>query len=194
MSEPGTIERNIRKNAIIKGLLLGIIVTALSIFSFYFITALTSNPLLIVIVMFLCSTLFPILISIFFCVDMRKKTGGYWGLRQSITGIFLMFLVSYAILTIGRDLIFAKLIEPNMANKVEAVMIEIKQSRLKAMGAPDATIKSEISELKKELAVPVKISVFDRLNDYIKTIILLFAIAIIFGAMFKKEPIPNAAG
>jgi hypothetical protein len=187
MSAPQNIEREIKKNAVIKGLLLGVIVTSLSIFSFYFIIR-AQAPALILIVMFSCSTLLPIMVSIFFCIDMRKKVGGYWGLRQSITGIFLMFLISYALLTIGRDLIFAKLIEPDMSAKVKTVMIEVKQNRLKAQGAPDNVIKSQINDLKKDLATPANVSLFDILNSYIKTIILLFAIAVVFGAAFKKEP------
>jgi len=188
MSAPQNIEKEIKKNAVIKGLLLGIIVTALSIFSFYFIIR-AQAPALILIVMFSCSTLLPIMVSIFFCIDMRKKVGGYWGLRQSITGIFLMFLVGYAILTIGRDLVFAKFIEPDMSSKVESVMVGVKQNRLIAQGAPANEIKSQINELKKELATPANVTLFDILNSYIKTIILLFAIAVVFGAAFKKEPL-----
>lgn len=187
MAEPNNIELEIKKNAVIKGVLLGISVTALSIFSFYFIIR-NQAPALILVVTFACSTLIPIIFSALFCLDMRKKVGGYWGLRQSITGIFLMFIVSYAVLTIGRDLIFVKLVEPDMSAKVEAVMIGVKQNRLIAQGAPASEIKSQINELKKELSNPVHVSVFDIVNGYVKTIILLFAIAVVFGAIFKKEP------
>lgn len=188
MSAPQKIEREIKKNAIIKGLLLGVVVTALSIFSFYFITGSVQPPLLIVVVMFSCSTVLPIVFSIFFCMDIRKKIGGYWSLRQSVTGIFLMFLISYAILTIGRDVVFVRLIEPDMPKKVEAVMVEMKESRLKEQGAPNDVIQSQISELKKQLDTPAKNTTFDILNGYMETIVLLFAIAIVFGAIFKKEP------
>jgi hypothetical protein len=187
MTLSANVEQKLKKDAIIKGLLLGVIVVALSIFSFYFITRLTQNPLFILIVIFLCATLLPVIISIFFALDMRRKIGGYWGLRHAITGIFLMFLISYAILTIGRDFIFAKLIEPYMAGKVKTVMIDVKQSRLMAQGAPADVVKSQIADLKKDLAAPVNLTVIDILNDYLKTIILLFAIAVVFAAVLKKE-------
>jgi hypothetical protein len=187
MTLSANVEQKLKKDAIIKGLVLGVIVVALSIFSFYFITRLTQNPLFILIVIFLCATLLPVIISIFFALDMRRKIGGYWGVRQAITGIFLMFLISYAILTIGRDFIFAKLIEPNMAEKVKTVMIDVKQSRLVAQGAPADVVKSQIADLKKDLAAPVNLTVIDILNDYLKTIILLFAIAVVFAAVLKKE-------
>jgi hypothetical protein len=118
---------------------------------------------------------------------MRKKQGGYWGFKASVTAIFIMFMVCYAILTIGRDLVFAKLIEPDMAQKTQAVMLNVKAEQLKIGGASQTEINSQITELKKEFAAasPGGLSI---VQDYVTNIIFLFAIAVVFAAIFKKEP------
>jgi hypothetical protein len=85
------VDKQLRKDAIIKGLMLGFTVLALSIFSFYFITALTKTMSFIVAGPYIFAVVLPITATALFCFSMRKKIGGYWTFRQAVTGIFLMF-------------------------------------------------------------------------------------------------------
>jgi|GEM_PF-768649 len=181
------IDKQLRTNAIIKGIILGVILLASSIFSYYLITSLTKTSWLIIAGPYFFSILIPIILIALFCVNMRKKQGGYWGFKASVTAIFIMFMVCYAILTIGRDLVFAKLIEPDMAQKTQAVMLNVKAEQLKIGGASQTEINSQITELKKEFAAasPGGLSI---VQDYVTNIIFLFAIAVVFAAIFKKEP------
>ena len=144
------VDRKLRIDAIIKGFILGLIMTAFSIFSFYFITALTEKMDLIVAGPYIFSIILPIVVTVLFALNMRKKIGGFWTFRQAVTGIFMMFLISYAIVSIGRDLIFGKLIEPNMAQKTEVVMIKVRSQALKSSGASDKEINNQLVELRKE--------------------------------------------
>jgi len=176
----------LRKIAIIKGLMLGGVLLAGSIFSYYLITSLTQTPWLIIFGPYFFAILLPILVTIGFCMDMRRRLGGYWSLRQAVTAIFIMFITCYILLAIGRDLVFAKVVEPNMQPKTEAVMLRVKGQALKAGGASQAEIKSQLTDLKKEFTIDNSVDVGTIIQSYLFNILMLFALAVIFGAIFKK--------
>jgi len=182
------VDRQLRINAIIKGLILGVVVLASSIFSYYFITAITKTMWLIVAGPYFFAIIIPLILTLLFSVDMRKKLGGYWTFKQAVTSIFIMFLVCYAILTIGRDFIFAHLVEPNMTQKTEAVMLDVKTQSLKMQGASQKEINSQITELRKEFDTQESTGLGTIVQSYIINTILLFVVAIVFAAILKKEP------
>ena len=176
----------LRKNAIIKGLILGVILLAGSIFSYHLITSFTQTPWLIVFGPYFFAILLPLFVTIGFCMDMRRRLGGYWSLRQAITAVFIMFITCYILLSIGRDLVFAKTIEPNMQPKTEAVMLRVKAQALKAGGASQTEINKQIAELKKEFTMDNSSDVGTIIQSYLINFLMLFVVAIIFGAIFKK--------
>lgn len=186
LNEQG-INKPLRINAIKKGVILGLILLGLNIFSFYFITGMTKAAALIVAGPFLFTILIPLAATIFLILDMRKKVGGYWSFRQATTGVFIMFMVSYILLSVGRDLVFAKFIERNMVQKTEAVMLEVKASSMKLAGARPADINKDSADLKKEFDSAKTPSLSETVQAYIVNTLFLFVMAIIFAAIFKKE-------
>src|ERR1700744_512768 len=100
MPVQGNISKELRTNAIIKGVILGVVLLASSIFSYYLITALTKTSWLIITGPYFFSILIPVILTALFCFDMRKSQGGYWGFKQSVTAIFIMFMVCYGILAV----------------------------------------------------------------------------------------------
>lgn len=185
------LNKQLRINAVIKGLVLGVILLAASIFSYYFITTLTKTMWLIVAGPYFFAIIIPLAVTIVFCRDMRKKLGGYWDFRQSITAVFIMFLTCYVLLTIGRDLVFAKLVEPDMAQKTAAVMLNVKTEALKMQHASQKEIDSQITELRKEFDMQKTMGAADFIQTFIINILMLFMLSIIFGAIFKKQPPHN---
>jgi hypothetical protein len=176
----------LRKSAIIKGLILGVILLAGNIFSYYLITSLTQTPWLIIFGPYFFAILLPLLVTIGFCMDMRRRLGGYWSLRQAVTAVFIMFIACYILLSIGRDLVFAKVVEPDMQSKTEVVMIRVKGQALKAGGASPAEIKRQLTDLKKDFTLDNSTDVGTIIQSYLFNILMLFALAVIFGAIFKK--------
>lgn len=185
------LNKQLRINAVIKGLVLGVILLAASIFSYYFITTLTKTMWLIVAGPYFFAIIIPLAVTIVFCRDMRRKLGGYWDFRQSITAVFIMFLTCYVLLTIGRDLVFAKLVEPDMAQKTAAVMLNVKTEALKMQHASQKEIDSQITELRKEFDMQKTMGAADFIQTFIINILMLFMLSIIFGAIFKKQPPHN---
>jgi len=66
------INKQLRTNAIIKGVILGVVLLASSIFSYYLITALTKTSWLIITGPYFFSILVPVILTAFFCMDMQN--------------------------------------------------------------------------------------------------------------------------
>jgi hypothetical protein len=180
-------DSQLRKSGFIKGLYLGGIILVLSICSFYYITTMVTSPWAIMIGSFSFSTIIPLVVTIFFVLNMRKDIGGYWTFRQAVTGIFIMLFTNYVLLTIGRDVLFGKLIEHDMIQKTEAVMIRSSTVMYKSEGLPQAQINSKIAELKKGFDDESNMTVFKLISGYLLTVILLFVVTIFLAAVFKRE-------
>lgn len=117
---------------------------------------------------------------------MRRRIGGYWDFKQAVTGAFIMFLISYAILAIGRDVVFTRMVEPDMVSKTEAVMLNARSESLKAQGASQKEISSQMTELKKELELQKDQGFFNIVYGYLANVILLFVLALVVGSILKK--------
>ena len=182
-----TLEQTIRKNAIKSGLIFGAISTTLGIFSYYLITGISKSPVWFVAGPLLLSIVFPIVIVILFCFDLRKKVGGYWTLRQAVTGIFIMFMVAYLFQTIAKDYIFSKLIVPDMADKTAVAAVNATTYMLGQAHATQAQIAQKVAEIKKGFEDQKKITPGQVIMNFAYSIIFIFVLAVIFGALFKKE-------
>ena len=183
-----SLEQRIRQNAVKFGLLLGAILLTLTIISFYTITRLTAAALWFIIAPILFSFIIPIVSVVLICFTVRKRIGGYWNMRQATTGIFIMFIIAYAIQTGGRDLIFAKLIEPQMVQKTEDAFLKANTFIKTQGGAKPQQIADSEIEIKKEFEDQKHVSVAGVIQGIFISIILVFVLALIFGALFKREP------
>src|SRR3982751_2887303 len=102
-----SIERRIKINGVKSGVILGVIVTAFSIASFYYITA-SPSAAMFVAGPIIFAVFLPIFCVTFLCFKARKDVGGYWTFKQATTGIFTMFLVAFVMQFIGKDIVFDK--------------------------------------------------------------------------------------
>ncbi|RKR84432.1 uncharacterized protein DUF4199 [Mucilaginibacter gracilis] len=184
-----TLEQKIKKNAAINGVLFGVIFLVLGIFLFYFITLMTTNFWMITIIGPLSITvLIPLGIAIWLCFDLRKKIGGFWNFKQATTGIFIMFLVTYLVSTIG-NLGFSTLIEPDMAQKMKTVFINGTTTMMKKQGVDHDKIDKQVEQVEKSMDKQSDHSPLTMLKGAGIAIIIDFVLALIFAAMFKKEPL-----
>jgi hypothetical protein len=189
-----TEERNkkIKVQGLINGLIMGAVLSAVSILYFYFMIHVARTAVAITVGSVVFSYVLPIGIAILFCMNLRKKIGGYWNVRQATTGIFIMFFVSYLVGFIVKDNIFAKIIEPDMLQKTETAMVGAL-NKLKAenpANAKDADAK--INDMKKALEGEKSITIGQQIQSFGITIIFLFVLALIFAAFVKNEQQPSA--
>jgi hypothetical protein len=183
-----TLEQIIRKNFIKLGLFLGLALITLSIFSFYFITKMATSPQAFVAGPLIYSIVIPIMLVIAACFYGRKQIGGYWNFKQATTGIFIMFLIAYGMQTIGRDFIFARLIEPQMIEKTEKAFLNSYEIIRKQPGTNVKQLDENKTEVLKNFDAQKKETVTQLLMGIAISIIFIFAMALVFAALFKNDP------
>jgi hypothetical protein len=181
-------DQELRKKAAGTGVLLGLVVMVLSIFSFYFITSIATSFWLVSFGPLIFSVTLPIIVAVLFSIDLRKKIGGYWNFRQAVTGFFVMFLVCYAINYVGTNLLFAKVIEPQMVKKTQDAVLKASEEMMEKQGIDQAQIDDRLDNVKKKFEeqrenTPTKIA-----SSFGISLIFIFVIAMIFAAILKKEP------
>jgi len=187
-----SFEAAIKKEGLFKGIIWGVILLALNIFTFYYITSITKDPVMIFFGMGAFSFILPLAFSVVFTIQMRQKMGGFWSFRQAVRGVFTMLIVGYIIMVIGRDGIFANFVEPDMVTKTEKAIHDSERLRYKQQGLSEDKAAAKIAENEKQFGPKGKATVFSIVESYIITIILLFVLSLGFGLIFKRELIQPA--
>ncbi len=172
--------------------MLGLILLAFNIISFYLITTVIKSPIGVIAGPYSISIILPIPSAIIFCYRLRIRMGISWDFRIATSGIFIMFLVAYACIFVGRDLIFAHVIEPNMNTKIENVLLAATPVALKQSGANEKQIAEKQKQIKDQFAVQDNVTIWQQIESQVISIILIFAIALIFGALFKRHAVVYA--
>jgi hypothetical protein len=182
-----TLEQKIKINFIKNGLWLGLILVGFSVLSFYIITMVTKSPIIFVVAPIIFSFALPIIVVLIFCFYGRKKIGGYWTFKQATTGIFIMFCCAYVVQTVGRDLIFARVIEPHMVDKTEKAYLAASAIIRAQPGTNQKQLDANQAEVKKNFDEQKNLTVGMFIQGVLFSIIFIFVLALIFGALFKRE-------
>ena len=180
------ISRDLKKHSLINGLILGLVLLSFNIISFYLITTVVKSPLGVIAVPYLFSIILPIPCAIILCYKLRLQMKWEWDFRIATSGIFIMFLAAYLIVFIGRDQIFARVIEPQMSTKIENVLLDATPVALKKSGATAQQIAEKQKLIKDQFETQNKVTVGQEIESQLISIIFIFVIALIFGALFKK--------
>ena len=148
---PIKINTVLRKEALKNGVYLGLIVLALSIFSFYFAVYIVNSPFLVIGGGIFFAYLAPFILCVFFAFRIRSSVPGNSTYRQLVTCIFTMIIICYGMLIIGQELIFAKVIEPNMVQKTAAAMEKSERLEYKSEGLNQSQIDTRVAEKQKNI-------------------------------------------
>lgn len=180
-------DKQLKSQSLKKGLILGIILGVLGILSFYFMTTMATSMMLVILGPILLSVIIPIVISVLFCSDLRKTIGGYWNFKQAVTGIFIMFFAAYLVSYIISSVLFAKIIEPDMVDKMEAAMVNVTTTMLEKSNADQAAIDKQMDTVHQQFQDQKNATIGKQIQSIAIGIIFVFVFALIFAAIFKKE-------
>ena len=181
------LDSRIKQQAIPNGLLLGVLMLVLSIVAFYIMIS-SDSFWVVSLTPFSLSIIVPIILAIIFCFSLRKKVGGYWTFRQATTGIFIMFILAYLVQFIGRDLIFAKIVEPQMVEKTQNAVKKATLGYLNKSGLDQTKIDEQEEKIDKQFDAAKKSTIVSIISGVAISVLLVFVISAIFGALFKKDP------
>lgn len=176
----------LRKSGIIYGVILGVLLSAFSIISFYVMIS-TSSVIVISSAPFVFSVLLPIGAVVLLIINLRKKVGGFWSMRQAASGIFIMFFTAFVLQFIVRDMLFAKVIEPNMVQKTQTAMTKAVSTYLTANKAKPEEVKKKMEDINQQFVAQKDVTIGRQITGFGISIIFMFVLAVIFAAFFKRE-------
>ncbi|QQL51058.1 DUF4199 family protein [Mucilaginibacter ginkgonis] len=181
-------DAELRKQGAYQGVFVGAIILFINVLSYYVITAMSLPFWFITVGLNVLLFILYIATTASFIVSLRTKIGGYWSFKQAATAIFFLAVVAYAINYVGRDLVFARLIEKNMATKTKDAIVNANVKRLQAEHISQDSIQKSTVIINKKIAATDTTTAFQDAAGLPIILIMLFVAAIIFAAMFKKDP------
>jgi hypothetical protein len=179
-------QKEIRNKSIKNGLFLGLILLVVGIISLYLIAS-TAALWVVIFAPVVVSFVIPIAVAVFFCLNLRKKVGGYWAFRQATSAIFFMFFTAYVISTLG-NFAFGKLVEPNIDQRVKKNLITATTSAMENQGLDQELIDDKVAQIEKQFSSKQQISTGGIIQGVVFSILIVFVFSLIFGAIFKKDP------
>jgi len=177
---------NLKPEAAKSGLILGLITLVLGVISAYVLVKATSMWAIFLVPIGI-GFIIPVILAVFLSIDLRKKIGGYWNLRQATSGIFIMFLASYIIST-GGNFVFTKLIEPTMSSQIQSSVTNATSSMMRGQGVDEAAIEKNEAKMAEQFAQKESGTIKQTIQGHLIAVIIIFVVALLFGAIFKKSP------
>lgn len=175
---------DLKKIATINGFILGAINMAILLLVFYLVP-----NLIVSFVFMIIQVLFGLGLVIYFCLDMRKKMGGYWSFREALTGIFILLFKS-AMIVFFFTLIFGKFIDHSYPVKMKDIAIAKSTEMMGKWGVDQDEMDESVTELNVSLEKQFNPSIADICKSVCIMAIVYFIGALILAAIFKKEK-PN---
>lgn len=185
MTANTTTLENLKPEAIKNGIGLGLISLVLGVISAYLLVGAESMMAIFLIPMAI-GLIIPLAIAVFFCFDLRKKIGGYWSLRQATSGFFIMFIVAYALSTVG-NVVFNKFIEKDMTDRIQTTVVNATSSLMKSQGVDEDEVDKKVAEMNSDFERKNQGTIMQNIQGYVIGVIIVFVIALLFGAVFKRE-------
>lgn len=177
--------KEIRKDALQNGLILGGVLLLLDIIALYVLA--NSESILVVFLSYLFGYLIiPITAAVILIKRLREKIGGFWNLRQATSGIFIVFISAYLISSAG-SFVFIKYIYPEITLKAKDNLVGLTSDFLNKLNADPDKIDEMVENIELQFESIGQNSVGSIISNLLSSIIILFITALIFAAIFKRE-------
>ena len=131
------------------------------------------------------SILIGILLAVFFTLDLRKKTGGFWSFGEALWPIFAMFLTSMALVFLF-TVVFGKYIDPSYPVKMKELSLASSEKMMTSLGVSDEALETAMSEASNNLDKQFSPTFSQAVLSFGIAAIFYFIGALIFALIFKK--------
>ena len=132
------------------------------------------------------SFILGILLAVFFCLDLRKKAGGYWSFSQALWPILAMFIMSMAIVFVF-TILFSKFIDPTYPVKMKELATANVEKMMRSMGADDSAIEEALSKSDEKFDKQFNPTFGEAIFQFGLSALFYFIGALIFALIFKKS-------
>ena len=171
---------NLRGEAIKNGVIMAVISIVIFLVTNYVMPDMMGSGLISGV-----SLVIGIALAVFFCLDMRKKAGGYWTFSDALMHIFIMFLISAGIVYVF-TIVFGKYIDTTYPVRMKEMISEKTAHMLSSMGIDESKVE-EMKEVQAEkMESQFNPTFFQAIVGFGIQAIMYGIGALIFAAIFKK--------
>ena len=177
--------KGIRKDAFQAGVILGVVLLLLDIIEFYILGHSASVSLIFLSHLFV-NLIIPLIVAIVLIKRLRRKTGGYWNLRQATSGIFIAFITAY-ILSAPGTFLFVKYINPSLIVEAKDNLVNVLSGFFDRINAEQDKVDDLLANIELHFNAVAQGGFGAVISNLLSSIIILFVTALIFAAIFKRE-------
>lgn len=172
---------NLKQEALKNGAIWGVINLVIFLVSWYMMPSLMSSYAYSGLLM-----LVGVALAVFFCLDMRKKAGGYWTFSEALGNIFVMFLMSMAIMYIF-NILFGKFIDPSYPTTMKELVMAKTEETFKSLGLDEAASAKALEDASANMDKQFTPTFSQAVVGFGISAVFYFIGALIFAAIFKKS-------
>ncbi len=181
---------NIKNEALKNGLIWGAVNIVIFLATWYLAPDLMSSYAYAAI-----TILIGIAFAIFFCIDMRKKVGGYWTFGEALWPIFVTFVLAMGIVFVF-NIVFGKYIDPSYPEKMKEMVLTKTESTMKSFGLSDEEISKAMDKTHENVEQQFSPNFSQAIVGFGISAVMYFIGALIFALIFKRSnpnPFDNPA-
>lgn len=175
---------DLKRQALIYGVLLGVINFVLGIAYMYIAKDITSFMTFYTVTFVMNFVLF-IAIVVYFVIRLRKVNGGYWSFKTSLQNIFIMLAVSVVLSTLGTSMYNA--VFPDLQASMIDNSLNLTIESMESFGADDDAIDEAVAKIEQERDALGQITIGQVIKGIFISLLMYFVFALILAAIFKKE-------
>ncbi|QXU42676.1 DUF4199 domain-containing protein [Pedobacter sp. D749] len=168
------------------GLILGIAMFILGIALLFLIQGADSFMTMVIVYPLILLVVFPIVVSVFLCRNLRKSIGGYWTFKQALKSIFIVFFVGWLV-SFGLNLVYTKVIDTTSTEKMQNHIKEKTLAFMKNQNVDDDKLNEESAKMDEQFAKQNEFTAKSVFKNITIGISIIFVFALIFAAIFKRE-------
>lgn len=176
-----TTNFNLKAEALKNGAIWGAINIVIFLVTWYIMPSLMSSYIYAGVTIVIGITL-----AVFFCLDLRKKAGGYWSFGEALWPIFAMFLTSMAIVFVF-TVLFGKFIDPTYPVKMKELSLAKTEETYKNMGMDEETSAKAMGIVEESLDKQFSPTFSQAVTGFGVAAIMYFVGALIFALIFKRS-------
>lgn len=181
---------NIKTEALKNGLIWGAINIVIFLVTWYIMPTLMSSYIYAAF-----TILIGVALAIFFCLDMRKKAGGYWTFVEALWPIFVTFIMAMGLVYVF-NIVFGKYIDPSYPEQMKEMVLAKSEASMKSFGLSDEDTAKALEKTQESLEKQFTPSFSEAVVGFGISAVMYFIGAVIFALIFKKNnpnPFANQA-
>jgi hypothetical protein len=172
---------NLKREALKNGAIWGAINIVIFLVTWYVMPSLMSSYFYSGLLMVI-----GILLAVFFCIDMRKKAGGYWTFSEALWNIFVMFVLSMGIFYVF-GIVFGKYIDPTYPTTMKELVMTKTETTLKSMGMDETVTAEAMEKTSENLDKQFTPNFSQAVVGFGIAAVVYFIGALIFALIFKRS-------